>query len=67
MFGSTTGCSGLSDLPVDLPQLYQQFGINPANATDKNIVNDFRTKALRELKKIKIAWPASTTRRRQAS
>ena len=39
------------------PQLYQQFGPNPANATDKNIVQDFRTKALRELKKIKIAWP----------
>ena len=39
------------------PQLYRQFGANPANATDKNIVQDFRTKALRELKKIKIAWP----------
>ena len=39
------------------PQLYRQFGANPANATDKNIVNDFRAKALRELKKIKIAWP----------
>ena len=39
------------------PQIYRQFGANPANATDKNIVNDFRAKALRELKKIKIAWP----------
>ena len=39
------------------PQIYRQFGANPANATDKNIVNDFRAKALRELKKIKTAWP----------
>ena len=39
------------------PQLYRQFGADPAQATDKNIVNSFRTKALRELKKIKIAWP----------
>ena len=38
-------------------QLYRQFGISPANATDKNIVQDFRTQALRELKKIKAAWP----------
>ena len=39
------------------PQLYQQFGADPARATDKNSVNDFRAKAIRELKKIKIAWP----------
>ena len=39
------------------PQLYRQFGLNPANATDKNIVQDFRTKSLRELKKLKDAWP----------
>ena len=47
------------DRPFQLtwPQLYRQFGANPANATNKNIVNDFRAKALRELKKIKIAWP----------
>ena len=33
--------------PVRLtwPQLYRQFGINPANADDKNTVNSFRTKA----------------------
>ena len=37
--------------------LYQQFGAHPANASDKNIVNRFRTHALRELKKIKMAWP----------
>ena len=38
-------------------QLYRQFGAHPAQAGDKNIVNNFRTKALRELKKIKLAWP----------
>ena len=38
-------------------QVYRQFGANPAQAIDKNIVNAFRTKCLRELKKIKLAWP----------
>ena len=38
-------------------QVYRQFGSDPAQAGDKNIVNDFRTKCLRELKKIKLAWP----------
>ena len=38
-------------------QLYRQFGVEPAQAGNKNIVNDFRTKCLRELKKIKLAWP----------
>ena len=37
--------------------LYRQFGANPTQASDKNIVNAFRTKCLRELKKIRIAWP----------
>ena len=37
--------------------LYRQFGVDPAKASDKNTVNRFRTHALRELKKIKIAWP----------
>lgn len=37
--------------------LYRQFGLNPANASDRNTVNDFRTKCLRELKKVKEAWP----------
>ena len=44
-------------LQLTWPQLYRQFGPNPANADDKNIVNSFRAKALRELKKIKAAWP----------
>ena len=38
-------------------QVYRQFGVDPAKASDKNIVNAFRTKCLRELKKIKLAWP----------
>ena len=37
--------------------LYRQFGAHPDNARDKNIVNAFRRKVLRELKKIKLAWP----------
>ena len=37
--------------------LHRQFGANPAQASDKNIVNAFRTKCLREFKKIKLAWP----------
>ena len=39
------------------PQLYRQFGADPAKAGNKNTVNSFRTESLRELKKIKIAWP----------
>ena len=38
-------------------QLYRQFGIDPAKAEDKRAVDNFRTKCLRELKKIKLAWP----------
>ena len=38
-------------------QLYRQFGANPANANDKFTVRDFRRKVLRELVKIKTAWP----------
>ena len=37
--------------------LYRQFGADPAKASDKRTVDNFRTKALRELKKIKLAWP----------
>ena len=39
------------------PSLYSQFGANPDKANDKLIVNAFRTDSLRELKKIKLAWP----------
>ena len=38
-------------------QVYRQFGVDPNRASDKRTVDAFRTKALRELKKIKIAWP----------
>ena len=37
-------------------QLYRQFGTDPAKASDKRIVKIFRRQALRELKKIKVAW-----------
>ena len=38
-------------------QLYRQFGTDPAKASDKFIVRNFRQNVLRELKKIKMAWP----------
>ena len=37
--------------------LYCQFGAHPDKASDKRTVDNFRTKVLRELKKIKLAWP----------
>ena len=37
-------------------QLYRQFGTDPAKASDKFIVRNFRQNVLRELKKIKLAW-----------
>ena len=38
-------------------QLYRQFDADPAQAPDKRAVQNFRIKVLRELKKIKMAWP----------
>ena len=38
-------------------QVYRQFGAHPDNARDKKTVQNFRIKVLRELKKIKMAWP----------
>ena len=38
-------------------QVYRQFGAYPDNASDKRTILDFRRKVLRELKKIKLAWP----------
>ena len=38
-------------------QVYRQFGTDPAQASDNQTVQDFRYKVLRELKKIKMAWP----------
>ena len=37
-------------------QLYRQFGVDPARASDRVTVRNFQRKVLRELKKIKIAW-----------
>ena len=37
--------------------LYSQFGAHPSKASDNNTVQAFRYKVLRELKKIKMAWP----------
>ena len=38
-------------------QVYHQFGADPAKASDNQTVQNFRYKVLRELKKIKLAWP----------
>ena len=37
--------------------LYRQFGAQPSKASDRRVVYDFRKDFLRELKKIKEAWP----------
>ena len=37
--------------------MYRQFGLHPDKASDKVTVQAFRRKVLRELKKIKLAWP----------
>ena len=47
----------LAPLQLSWQQLYRQFGLHPAKASDKRTVLNFRRKILRELKKIKIAWP----------
>ena len=41
-------------------QVYCQFGAHPDNASDKRTVQNFRSEVLRELKKIKFAWPELT-------
>ena len=38
-------------------QIYHQFRDGPGGASDHRTIQNFRQKALRELKKIKIAWP----------
>ena len=38
-------------------QVYHQFGDAPAKTSDHRTIQNFRQKILRELKKIKIAWP----------
>ena len=44
-------------LRITWRQLYRQFGVDPDRATDTRTVQKFRLKVLRELKKIKLAWP----------
>jgi len=41
-------------------QVYRQFGADPAGANDKSLVQAFRKDVLRELVKIKLAWPELT-------
>ena len=44
-------------LRLSWPHLYRQFGPNPNNAVTHDAVQNFRRRILRELKKIKLAWP----------
>ena len=44
-------------LRITWKQVYRQFGADPAKASDNQTVQNFRYKVLRELKKIKLAWP----------
>ena len=44
-------------LRLSWPRLYRQFGVDPAMAGDKRTVDAFRTDCLRELTKIRVAWP----------
>ena len=37
--------------------MYRQFGVDSARANETRTVDAFRTDCLRELKKIKNAWP----------
>ena len=38
-------------------QVYRQFGVDPDRSSDRVTVRNFQRKVLRELKKIKLAWP----------
>ena len=44
-------------LRLTWPLLYRQFDVDPSRSNDKFTVRDFRSDCLRELKKIKKAWP----------
>ena len=44
-------------LRLSWQQLYRQFGPNPNNVATHDAVQNFRRRILRELKKIKLAWP----------
>ena len=45
-------------LRLPWPLLYGQFGPHPSKANNNVTVQNFRRKVLRELKKIKLAWPS---------
>ena len=55
--------AGLPDVNLDAslrlswPTLYRQFGVDPSRADDNVTVQKFRKDCLRELTKIKAAWP----------
>ena len=44
-------------LRLSWANLYRQLGVDPAKANNNRTVQDFRKDCLRELKKIKLAWP----------
>ena len=44
-------------LQITWRHLYRQFGLDPDKSNDKRTVLNFRRNVLRELKKIKTAWP----------
>ena len=44
-------------LKLSWRQIYQQLGSDPANAANKYVVRNFRRHCLRELRKIRLAWP----------
>ena len=46
-----------SPLRLSWKALYRQFGVEPSKASDPRTVDDFRKDCLRELVKIKSAWP----------
>jgi hypothetical protein len=54
---SLLGADGPKKQRLSWHQLYAQFGKDPSKAYDKEIVNDFRKKVVRELTKLKICWP----------
>ena len=52
-------------LRLSWPMLYRQFGKDPAKADDRVTVDNFRRDCLRELGKIKTAWPGLQYRTNQ--
>ena len=41
-------------------RLYRQFGVDPGTVDDSYVIQNFRKDVLRELTKLKLAWPAFT-------